>query len=683
MTGKTNKKRYWPIISLSILIISSLTVYLSQDKYGEGQSEELRRLWNHCLADNQEKEGPKFGETIRTLKENSRDYYNQIIHIDEKHKAPWQVTIPEDTDISLLPLEGLTEAELLYLAYKNQHVGACLKMGVKKYSNFVFYSIRMQKKWFSKARDLGRPGADFLLEVVTEQENQLPNFMPRFRNSPDASYIEQLPGYPQFRELILQGDFELYETLMALEPDADYLGLQHGLAISLKAKAEQGDTIAQRQLGQLGLSKRNLTEDIRSELNRPRGAIIQMLSKWISIDTKVNKSPSWDEALKSVEWLEKAADAGDLQAMYLWLKNGIGLYRKYDRKTWDKLFTYWNQLMQAGYQQTMKDVYFANHPLLGSQENVVSSISWHIIASKYSQEEMKRISKQIGANFEKRSNSHDIFQSPEELLEQTKQNKTLSNRSSAANSFDDRLFYSLARLSRFFINATPDAADLFRNMADQGEPAAQYMVADAMLKKSTIDQNILEARDLLEKAWPAIQKYNTDYTIAGKPTPQNSRFVYSVSTAKMVFDRLIGLYTSPNSPAYDSNKAFALANQYLGYQDLVLMTQLSSFLNTERLRVKNAHYYMGLMHERGMGTKQNIDKALDYYRQGADIQEIKSIHALARCHQLGLGIPQNLTKATDLYKTVIFHDDYELEPDIVDDAKQQLRNLRQNSKSTP
>lgn len=58
---------------------------------------------------------------------------------------------------------------------------------------------------------------------------------------------------------------------------------------------------------------------------------------------------------------------------------------------------------------------------------------------------------------------------------------------------------------------------------------------------------------------------------------------------------------------------------------------------------------MGLLYQHGFGVQRDINKAVNFYQDAAEQDEIGGLINLGLMYEEGLGVPQNYEKAIELY----------------------------------
>lgn len=606
------KKTKKTILALVTAILAATIIFLAwPEQYGSSYSEQQRKIWNEqmdlCPKDNYDyftdfpaSQSIPFDENdISNIIEQKT---KESLELQSVSAPDWNVKPNDAPAPATLPMEGMTRGELLSYAEKSNNPDAFLLL-CRENLHGLFQQIKFRRSCLKKAAELGRPGAEFLLRVLDAKEKEL-GFVNNYDEAtPEhAQYIFKLPGYPEFQKLIDAGDFELYMTLLSLQPGIYLAETGNRLEQSLEQKARGGDTTAQRQLGEYGFI--NLGTKIRTiieEMNRPRGEFIlwiaektnQFFPKWEGIRTTVNTSPAMDKLSLSSAWLKKAAEAGDLSAMHLWLEYGMGSSPKCDKQQWLDIFTFYDRLLEAGYAKTMD---------LASFEENNNEKSMQIVRRYYSPASLSKISGECKAALFKRGADQETCWN---ILE------TTWNENSRQNNI--ALLDQIQRLNPGFLLSYGNYAEILplirdgevkqhlagtiKGMADDGDPLAMYALAD-MLEQGltgTPDPGDQEkALLLLERAWPLCQKYNDRFDSKASP---------SSSLAKLIVEQLMKAYLVKQTSPDNHRKAFDLARQYLAFTD-----HYFPFHNNV------AAFYMSLMYQKGYGTAKDPEKAEHYYR---------------------------------------------------------------------
>ena len=66
--------------------------------------------------------------------------------------------------------------------------------------------------------------------------------------------------------------------------------------------------------------------------------------------------------------------------------------------------------------------------------------------------------------------------------------------------------------------------------------------------------------------------------------------------------------------------------------------------------IPQAEHLVGIMYEYGIGTSQNFEQALKYYRRGAEQQYLESVYHLGLMYLYGRGTAQQYSRALSLFE---------------------------------
>ena len=119
-------------------------------------------------------------------------------------------------------------------------------------------------------------------------------------------------------------------------------------------------------------------------------------------------------------------------------------------------------------------------------------------------------------------------------------------------------------------------------------------------------------------------------------------------------------YLTSAADADDANAQLILAKHYLERNEHVPKRSFSELIdamryfhlaaNAEWTRAE-ALYYLGIMSEYGIGTTQNFERAVEYYKLSVDLKFIESMYNLALMYSYGRGLPQDFARAGSLFMT--------------------------------
>lgn len=583
------------LILMAAILTAVIVGLVWPEQYGGSYSEQQRNIWNEQMElTHTDMFMIKFpahyhyqGDypSIERRWEINSKFSEQL----RNESAPeWNVIPPASPDLSKLPLEGMTFDELLHVAETQKNPDAYLTLLTSTYvsGHPTKLQLLLVKQWAVKAHELNRPGSGFLIRAIDQREATLP--VSKDKKTAEH-HLASISGYKEFGDLISAGDFTLYKALLTVWPGMHRTSISTNLEKTLERKAGQGDATAQRQLGEYGFLLLDSTiETIEQEENRPRHRWILWLSgkaeQWcpelITISKTMDTSPTRDHLNQYASWLKKAAEAGDLTAMDLWLTYGIETFKHYGRKDWNDILSYTDTLLEAGYK---KDLSLFHYSITRSHA---------IINLSYSPKSLKLFASNCGDSQLERGNS-------QEFREKLRLNKWNENTTEDNLNLLDRaeqqnpgflLPYWENRFSMIEkIKLAPVRQryiDIIRKTANQGDVLFMTALAD-MIRAKLVEPEIPEERTLLlERAWSLCPKYN----IRTDPLP----------LGEIIVEMLMEIYLIENPSPEHEQKAFELARQYSTYED--------------RLH-HSACFYLFMMYQKGYGTPKNKELEKYYYQK--------------------------------------------------------------------
>ena len=80
---------------------------------------------------------------------------------------------------------------------------------------------------------------------------------------------------------------------------------------------------------------------------------------------------------------------------------------------------------------------------------------------------------------------------------------------------------------------------------------------------------------------------------------------------------------------------------------------LECLLRADELGDSSACWALGRFYETGTAVERDPERAFEYYRKGAEREDLNSMCRLARCHALGLGTRQDREKAAKLAREIL------------------------------
>ncbi len=365
------------------------------NEYGECESECVRKYWNDFYQPYPEWSLPGgsgwyashagLSEAKRLQLRERQERLDSSLRLSVRQDAPIPWKVGDVLDLNRLPLEGMSRREIRNLAVQN-NADACLMMAkshlMYKQNGAVeltWGEAREVEYWLGRAIDLKRRGALFLLHYFREVRKAAVDYVvwdtlwsghhPR----PDS-----VNGYGDFEVAVQAGDTMLYRVLQDMCLKKDPPELKKCVIEGLKRKAAAGDIHAAGQLIQLlfdGWIKFQprfgyvSATDINYEVVREMKEKLAWCSalpelNFMSIKTDRNvyeqfffrhgmvsetSSETWKMVHACSNYAYRAACQGDLSAMFVWLKFGMAHTKYLSREEWENMIIFHRTLSEAGY----------------------------------------------------------------------------------------------------------------------------------------------------------------------------------------------------------------------------------------------------------------------------------------------------------------------------------------------
>lgn len=634
------------ILITAAAITVPVLAYLAWSGSDNSYSEKQRQAWNELIAYNN-----------TTHPKPTLNYFPGVPATEYDREKPqrlcrtegpdWSVEVPAHPCLSKLPLQGLTEAELLLRIKENGDARACLALS-RRYTWETFDSISQKKKWIAEAVRLGIPEASYLLQLVAHYETQLPSRPSRgvderlkTSTAKDFLFLESLPGYHDFKSAIAAGNTDLYWTLISIDNSLVISTFYHDIKAGLKKRSSAGDAAADWQLGKVELFPLFYgtwgAERISAEMEASKPEWLNAIRKWIGLKPLLGKSSTWEQAIVAAKRLKKGADQGDLEATYAWFAYGAYLQAPFDRKTWKDLVEHADLLVKSGYAE-----FFTSQDHLTT--TLTERIPHIILVNYYSENSTKHTLAAMAKSFARRGSAQEMFDELFNLERPLYESLLLSDvwkdkmKCSALLDRIETLCPGLIYRNGWYVlffdqDIDPGIRDQIENLiaahARQGDPLAAYALGDLVLK-GLIERKV-NVRELWEDAWPAAKKFNTYRLVQDPDMPLGAHR----SQAYLIYDGLMSLYLGSDN-VRDDELALKLASDYEAFSD--------------EFCPYKAYYHLGLMYERNKGVGRDLEQAFSQYKQGALAGDYRCVVSLARCYEQGIGTLVDLEKALEYYR---------------------------------
>lgn len=601
------KKRKTIILLLALLLLPALVYWLVWDGYGSGYSEEMRHLWNERQLAKEQESGFEIIELIES----------RMRHLQLSSAPEWSININVPPDLSSLPLSGMTDEELAYLANEKNDSEACLQLVQNILCTSFYHRYEERKKWLQKAIELKRPGADFLLNVLNEL-----GVNKKTNDSESDDYIKKLPGYEDFYARVRSGDFMLYQTLIIIDHNFFDRDLVYELELCLDSQMNEGSLTAGKRVVNLYLM--HALYDLYSEDNN---SLWDRFLSRLPFDFGSSDNGSERIRKKYMKYCMEAAERGDLEAMHLFLSLSYLGNSPYDRKTWEACVKYMNCLIEFG---------FAHYVYWASRMETDNSSMWSFY---YSADSIKHISAKVRNEPNRRGYVRSLFFG---LWEDKWKTKTSHEKIEFIGKIKEvRPSILLTRVYAMdyllYEEKDEDVRNaiicILRDLSGSGDMVAMSLLGCIYANGIVIDKDADLACRLLEGAWLLCREHNFMHTIDGE---------YGESMASIIVEKLMKLYMAKDLKTNNYQRAFELAQEFYSYRD-----KWACGVSLSRC------YYMGYVHEHGIGTEINLDQAISFYREGLKNGEVRSIRALGSLYEQGRGVEKNLKTALQFYERAL------------------------------
>ena len=632
----------------SALLVGSLCFWLGLGEYGEGNAERVRKYWNDsrqpypewCLLSGV----TDSANTYNTHAGLSEDEFNQLIErqrcldselerlVRKDELIPWKVG--ETPDLNRLPLEGMSRAEIRQLAAQN-NADACLMMA----KSFLEYKkdgaveltwgeYHEVEYWLKRAIDLKRRGALFLLHYLRELRQSAVDYVIWDSLWPGHHPLPSLiNGYGDFDGAIQSGDAMAYMVLQDMCVKTDSPALGEYVIEELKKKADAGDTHAAGQLVKLLFDTW-----IRFE---PRFGYISSLSLDSWIIQEMKESLSWLKVLPELDFMPirtnqkiyeqfffrygmvseessetwktcricsdyayRAACQGNLSAMFVWLRFGMSCVKHFSREEWENMIIFHRTLSEAGYLPYWK------HCEVDWKFEISTCFENEILRSWFSRESMDQLRDLYGKAILKRDEAY-------QLREQIKTSGMDDVRDICARLNDmcreGMDAEAMAYCRHVMELASPPVRDAMAAWGEkcyrQGNLTMTYAFAGIYEQGIGVPVDLGKAwRNLMSLVAPSVpyclwmMKYDDGW-------PWNDHIKRKLSFPNCVkLDAISMVLRHPEFPGRDESEAYRLA---------------MSMDNPDFHGVPMEGpvcYVLGIVHERGIGTQVDKEKALRYYK---------------------------------------------------------------------
>lgn len=624
------------LFSLLGLIIVLLT-WAFWPEYGSGYSEEQRCLWNeqrtvYPLAWSKDALRPRDSWDVAEIlgidesevkaqlivkKSQAENILKKLKSNRNKEALDWQVTLPENPDLSKLPLNGLSKGELIEKA-KNGDGDACLLivssicggnyLGTYELS---WGQIRDVQKWLDKAIEWNRPGAEFLknyfdLVKKSQKINRAQKGGTKLKKAPGT---QDVMGYPEFAKQIRQGDYLLYKVMSRMVADFDPPLEKQIIYDAILPKAQQGDAVAQSDIGALFFenSGTSVLSEVATQIYTNTSAFKNKLdwmpdslaTKTINLIKKLGLMSARDTSIvnryeEACYFLRQAALQGDLRGMDLWLRYGITGCTYLSRKEWNDIFAYSQELVEAGYTpQTTRHI-----------EGRYDSLQTEILYSFYTQKSIKSLFTLSEKHLTRRNDSSFVYYNQWNYPWKKNDLETNKKAIELLQEVEGRDY--VAR-SAFLILERSEATtreyliSVLEKFAKEGDVNALLKVAEIYEKGKSVPVDLGKAYAYYKEATQYANDYPLWQQIYQDEFVGENKYAHGIVFPNYVKLKMITMVIKhPDFPGRDEKRAFEDA---LSLEKYATKTPNTTYC-----------YVIGQVYEKGIGTPKDEKKALSFYK---------------------------------------------------------------------
>lgn len=607
------KKRAKYFLFFLLLFIPVVIYCVIPSEYGDSYSEQQRKVWNTHIKDTNRSSRIDWNPKRKRLQHNKLE--EKTATLANLYQPKWDAPLDITPDFDQLPMEGMTTWELAELGKKTNDPDIYLLLSeIRENTNLprhdhqcspIYYALC--KKWLQKAIDLKRPGAEFLLAAANASAKQN-TFEGENKN---ASYIMEIPGYDDFSKLVLEGDYRLFRALLSIEPYVFLTPLGNRFESQLKRQADSGNVEAQRKLGEIGfLFYQILTdyaeclitnEETAYQLNKQNSKFKLWLEEQEYVSFHAGITPTRNKMIQYARYLEEAAEAGDLQAMNLWMIEGSRYAVEYGKKQWNFFFKFRDILIQTGYADFIHEL-------------ILQSGAWNIASGYfpyyYGKNEMERITPGYFRHlFQRNDKIQSYIRECEKFLSNGKPlpdeialpmlEAWIEIRPFEINSFLALRYYENTRIITLLIN-------ILEVNATAGHIDSLIELGNLHMDGLYIGKDLSKALNYYERAWDIMKKQTDFNNLYGQDI-----FAYFFRFLPKLFE----FYLGHGSDFFDRGKAIQLVHDFESYISYPRHHQYVLDAPAESDVQLGIDLFEGIKYDKGLGAPQDHNKAQQIYNR--------------------------------------------------------------------
>ncbi len=638
------------LVVLGVLFIAAVAgglFYADRLSYGDGYSEQQRKLWNErrdiypflwvlYRCDIAFTSGPTFlSQTMGTsvdsrLVQDTKKKKNESLKkrqqkLCEQEKLICNVDFKKPPNIEFLNSEEITPREFLERARRGDG-DACLEMALHvgwpdSYSSMdelmTWRRVRDLNTWLDKAMLSRRPGALFLKhfgELTRKQLNAsvMINNGHVFTSTPSLFDGSGLPGYDEFLQCMRSGDLLVYRVAQKMA-SGNELKEVFLLKDALRAQAHAGDVRAMEKLAKVSFDRSffDWQKDILEEMNSsfwnihlieklPRNWRSDARDMLISIGLlDAMRTKAVREFQEVADYARMAAERGSLAGMFYWLQVAKLRRDYFNQDEWEAIPRYYRILLENSYAPLLLGIMKAPS---GGREMISDWLNPLEVYFDYqSNEQVKKAAikllherglgwGKLGASFVRKDATEMKKFLDEEL---------------ALRCSDYILMELLLRESLWKCDDEKKSVfvNIVRECASEGDPYAQFTLGFLYEQGRGVVRDFGEAWSCYSKAYDALGDRGMEMRLY--PDPMNE-----FQTNRIHFQALIRMFMlsmvvhHPEFSECDEKRAYGFVTYLEGFSK----SSGNAYLN----------YLLGRVYEDGIGTPPDKEKALEYYMRGRD-----------------------------------------------------------------
>lgn len=685
---KRSRKRFFFLFS-SIVFLAGL-VWWQYPEYGDSYSEQQRGLWNKYLGTHEpfiiDSGWYEHSKEKADVYEKSDSILTQIVKLNRTENVPaFSTHLPDKLEKHINQRKTTSELQEQALTGDGNAALELFRRNLNLYDYFYttngikqgkttistsFRKIMEQKKWINQAIENKRPGAEFLLDLLHKQ------------TIPENVCSNNNTHFHDFLACIQNGDFLLFEYGTLAYPELTTGAVFQEMKEALRQKAKNGDKEAWRQIMELMLmlDLTSIQSKISGEFNQRYVWAEQIgLPERIPFQKK-HQSQTLSDFLEAVSWCKKAADSGDMEAQYLWLKYSLPSLRRLNRNTLDDILQFHRNLIEKGYYPYFREFYYMlEEDVANKQSSSKKQGSVRVVF----QDPTYSICHKIALSFLPPTDVKQLLTHFENhLFSRTKKSSQPSAYDLKQNWENDPDNF-LYKLPQWLIHPDPQirqmATKYINQLVEKDDLTAILTYASLYQKGQSVPMDKARALALTQKAMEIVNNLSPHDLL-------NSYFFDIQEHDHSHIDyitrlRFIQLNMDNTIPGTNPKKAFLLATQmFEAEQTLPQFEDTPGFIlargGTAKYRLR---YHIGYMNEYGIGTPKDMQEAITFYEMESESYSPEDPYGsfnLSRLYEEGKGVEQSVSKALE-YANKANKNDWRLTNELRTELKARIERLEE------